>query len=203
MRLVVLYIIHLLSLPVFSQNTDQLIAKGNEAYRLQQYDKAATSYRMALKSDPHNGIAAFNLGNALYKSKLYEEAAEVFGEAAGFVNDTLLQSQLLYNKGVALTWQKALDESITAYKQALRLNPSDTLARENLQRAINEQKQQQQKEDQQKKQEQKEKRQQPQQNTISKQQIEQLLKALEEQERKLHDKKMKRAPAPGQPEKDW
>ncbi|HTN07076.1 tetratricopeptide repeat protein [Agriterribacter sp.] len=204
MRTALFYIMLLLAAPAFSQNTNRLIGKGNEAYRLQQYDKAVAAYKEALKADPRNSIASFNMGNALFKNKAYEEAADTFDKAVQLTNDKRLQSQLLYNKGVALTRQKALEESIAAYKQTLRLNSSDTLARENLQRALNEkQQQQQQQENENQKKEQKEDRPKPQPNKLNKQQVEQLLKALEEQERKLHDKMMKRAPAPGQPEKDW
>lgn len=204
MRPVLIYIMLVLGIPVFSQNVNQLIGKGNEAYRQQQYDKAVTAYRKALQAEPRNRAAFFNLGNALFKNKEYEEAAGVFREAAELTDDSKWKSRLLYNQGVALTWQKSLEESIAAYKQALRLNPSDTLARENLQRALNEQQQQQRKEDQNQKKEHQEDhpRQQPG-KVLNKQQVEQLLKALEEQEKKLHDRKMKKAPASGQPEKDW
>ncbi len=49
-----------------AQAANSLINKGNEAYRLQQYDKAAEAYREALQADPNNTTAAFNLGNALF-----------------------------------------------------------------------------------------------------------------------------------------
>lgn len=205
MRTTLLYMMLLPGVPALSQNINGLIGKGNEAYRLQQYEKAVTAYTEALKADPGNSVASFNMGNALFKNKAYEEAADIFDKAAKLTNDKKLRSQLFYNKGVALTQQKALEESISAYKQALRLNFSDTLARENLQRALNEKKQQQQQqqENESRKKEQKEDQPKPQSNKLNKQQVEQLLKALEEQERKLHDRTMKKAPAGGQPEKDW
>lgn len=203
MKLILFYIMLLLGVQAFAQDVNRLIGKGNEAYRLQQYDKAVAAYREALKTAPDNVIASYNMGNALFKDKKYEEAADVFDKAARHATDRKLQSQLLYNKGVALTQQKKLEESIEAYKQTLRINSSDTLARENLQRAINEKKQQQQRQNQKEQKEQRENQPKPRPNKLNKQQVEQLLKALEEQERKLHDKMMKKAPAPGQPDKDW
>lgn len=201
MKMLFLYIMLLGGIEAFSQDINRLIGKGNEAYRLQQYDKAVAAYKEALKADPGNTIALFNLGNALFKNKKYNEAANTYDEASKLAGDVKLQSQLFYNKGVALTQQKKLEESIAAYKQTLRMNTADTLARENLQRALNEK--QQQKEDRKKEQKENENRPKPQPNKLNRQQVEQLLKALEEQERKLQDKMMKKPPAPGQPGKDW
>ena len=112
---------------------------------------------------------------------------------------------MYYNKGVALTQQKKLEQSIESYKQSLRINPVDTLARENLQRALNEKKQQEQQQNQNQNQqkEQKENQPKPKQNKLNQQQVQQLLKALEEQEKKLQDKVNKKPPVAGQPDKDW
>lgn len=202
MRLVIVYILMLVTPRVFAQSVNHFIGKGNEAYRSGQFDKAIEAYKKALEHEPDNGTAAFNLGNALFKNKNYEKAAETYETAAARTNNTKLRSQLLYNRGVVLTTLKARDESITAYEQALRLNASDTLARENLQRALNERKQQQQEEEK-RSETPKENKPRPQTNKLNQQQIEQLLRALEEQERKLHDQMMKKVPVPNQPKKDW
>ncbi len=184
-----------------AQDAHSLINKGNEAYRAQQYQKAAQAYKEALEKTPDNVTASFNLGNALFKEKKFEEAAKIFEDAIKQTEDKKMQSELYYNNGVSFTQQKKLDESIASYKQSLRINPSDTLARENLQRALNEKKQQQQKQDQQK--QEKENKPQPKRNKLNQQQVQQLLKALEEQEKKLQDKTMKKQQSSTQPEKDW
>ena len=182
-----------------AQDAHSLINKGNEAYRAQQYQKAAQAYKEALEKTPDNVTVSFNLGNALFKEKKFEEAAKIFEDAIKQTEDKKMQSELYYNNGVSFTQQKKLDESIASYKQSLRINPSDTLARENLQRALNEKKQQQQKQDQQKQ----ENKPQPKRNKLNQQQVQQLLKALEEQEKKLQDKTMKKQQSSTQPEKDW
>jgi hypothetical protein len=100
---------------------------------------------------------------------------------------------------VVLSAQKKLGESISAYKDALRLNPADTLARQNLQRAINELKKQQQQQGGQKDQQPK-----PKSDKLNKQQVAQMLQALQEQEKLLQQKLNKsKVPAPVQPGKDW
>ena len=47
-----------------------------------------------------------------------------------------IRAKSFYNKGVILSQQKNLEESIEAYKNAIRLDPSDKQARENLQKAL-------------------------------------------------------------------
>ena len=182
-----LYISVFLLLPViiFAQQKDIVdIGKGNEAYKKQEFDKAQDFYRRALELSPKNSTASFNLGNALYRDKKAEEAEKIFNLAAENTEDKLGRADAEYNKGVALTQQKKTAESIEAYKDALRLNPTDSMARENLQRALKELQSQQQK--------------------LNKQQIQQLLNALQEQEKLLQQKLQKsKVPAPGQPEKDW
>ncbi|MBN8859001.1 MAG: tetratricopeptide repeat protein [Sphingobacteriales bacterium] len=189
----------------YAQKSNTLIGKGNEFYRQQEYDKARAAYEEALAKEPGNATASFNMGNTLFREKKFEEAAKTFEEAAQKTKDKTVQSQLYYNKGVALTQQKQLEQSIEAYKQSLRFNPADSLARDNLQRALNEKKQQeqQQQQEQQKKQDKKDQPPPPKQNKLNQQQVQQLLKALEEQEKKLQEKMMKKPPVAGQPDKDW
>ena len=190
---------------LYAQQSNKLINKGNEYYRQKEYDKAKSAYEKALANEPGSTIAAFNMGNALFREKKFDEAARTFDETIQKTKDKTLESQLYYNKGVALTQQKQLEQSIEAYKQSLRLNPSDSLARDNLQRALNEKKQQEQQQQQQqnKKQDKKNPPPQPKQNKLNKQRVQQLLKALEEQEKKLQEKIMKKPPVAGQPDKDW
>ncbi len=186
-----------------AQTENKLIAEGNAAYKLQQYSKAAAAYRQALQENPGNTTAIFNLGNALYKSKQYDEAIKTFEDLQEKTDDKTLQSQALYNKGVILTHQKKLQESIDAYKQVLRMNPADTLGRENLQRALNEKQQQDQQQQQQQEQQNNRNSQPPPKNKLNQQQVEQLLKALEDQEKKLQEKVSRKPQPSGQPEKDW
>ena len=114
---------------------------------------------------------------------------------------------------------KKLPECIRAYENALILNPNDEDARQNLQRALKEQKKQQQQQN--KNQDKNKKKQQPknqpqnnqQKNNqpkpspskLSKQDAEEKLKSLLENEKQLQDKmhKIKGAAAPNSPEKDW
>ena len=204
---------------VRAQQANNLIRKGNEAYKKQDFDKAAQAYQGALDKQPASDIGQYNLANALYKGKKMDEATSAYDKVAKNTKDRSFQQKAYYNEGVTLQQQQKLPECIDAYKQALRLNPEDQDARFNLQKALEQQKQQQQQQQQQqKKQQQKPKQQQKQQqqqqkqqqqqqqqpqSKLTKQQAEQLLKAMEQKEKDLQEKMEKNHGNPQQPEKDW
>lgn len=121
---------------IFSQQADKLIKKGNEHYKKQEFDKAESAYSKAKESDPTDENAKFNLGNALYKQSRQEEAIKQFDDVANGTAKADMKARAFYNKGVLLSSQKKLEESIEAYKNALRNNPDDKEARENLQKAL-------------------------------------------------------------------
>ena len=105
---------------------------------------------------------------------------------------------------------KKLEECIEAYKNALRITPNDDDARQNLQKALQKQKQEKQKQDDKKDdkknddKDQKKQEPKPQPSKITKQDAEEKLKALQQQEKDLQDKLHKvNAQAPNKPEKDW
>ena len=130
------------------------------------------------------------------------------------------KSKSFYNKGVVLQNNKKLPECIEAYKNALKLNPQDEDARQNLQKALQQQKQEEKKEDKDKKKDKKpkddkkqkdkpkeeEKNQQPkpQPSKLTKQDAEEKLKALLQQEKNLQDRLRKvNTATSAKPEKDW
>lgn len=125
--------------------------KGNELYKKGDYTSALTEYEKALQTDQKNNTAQFNAGNALQKQQKFPDAAKSFESVLESSNDPSLQAQAGYNKGVAEVKQKQLQEAINSFKQSLRLNSTDNDARENLQKALNELKKQNDKKNDQKK----------------------------------------------------
>lgn len=187
----------LLPLAMNAQSANPDIRSGDHAYRQQQYANAAESYRKVLSKTPGDPVAGYNLGNALFRDKRNGEAQQAYDQAIHAAKGSRLLADAWYNKGVSLSADQKLEESIGAYKNALRLNASDTLARENLQRAMNELRRRREQEQQKQK-----KQNEPQ--KMNKQQVQQLLQALQDQERMLQQKVSKsRVPSPSQPEKDW
>lgn len=193
------------ALSVWSQQLQptQLMAEGNRWFKEGQFEKAIPKYQEALKQADTLQAVRYNLGAAQFRTKAFEEAEKAFDETAEKSDNGLLKQKALYNKGVSLTRQKKLQESIEAYKAALRLDPTDTDTRINLQKALEELRQQQKKQEEPKKNPQQEKNQNKQQPPANKKMIEQWLQSLRQKEQEVQQKMLNKGRASKQPEKDW
>jgi len=198
----------IISLSSAAQSANALIRQGNRNYKQKKFDQSLTDYQKALGKSPDNPNAHYNLGNTQFRRNNFDDAVKSYDNGLERTQDKTMQQKELYNKGVALIKQQKLEESIDAWKNSLKLNPDDIETRENLQKALLEkknrekQKQKEQKQDQ-KKQEEKEKPK-PQQSRLSKQQVDQLLKALTQKEKDVQDKmNQNKQKSTSQPDKDW
>ncbi len=225
------------SLMAYPQAENKLIRKGNHYYDDQNYKEAEIEYRKSLDKNEHSILGRFNLGTSLYKQKNHQEAILSFDSVLKTYPGNKIQSQSYYNLGNSLlkfsmdsagARSDALQGSIEAYKQSLRLNPDDSAAKYNLayaQRLLQQQQQQQQNKGQdQKNQDQEQQDQQQQQNEqkaqqdqqeqqqqqaqsreISKQDAERMLEALKNDEKNTLEK-LKKQQVRSQRvtiEKDW
>jgi Ca-activated chloride channel family protein len=218
-----------ISVAVFPQPEQKYLRKGNHEYDDKKYEEAEVNFRKALEKKPGSRKAEYNLSNALYKQEKYEAAATKYNDLSQLEKDRKELSRYYYNLGNSLFKANKLNESIEAYKNALRNNPGDDDAKHNLQFALrmknmqqqqqkskedqnkqdnknNQDKSNQQKAQQQQQQQQKSQQQaQQQKGQISKEDAERLLQALENDEKKVLQKvkeqqrQVKRVPV----EKDW
>lgn len=195
------------SAPVWAQKPNQLIQEGNALYKKGDYAAAANSYREALQAEPGNSTAQFNLAAALYKAKEKDGALQAYNtsiEQYTQKNDLARLSQAYYNRGVVYHNDNKLDECIADYKRALRINPNDDDARQNLQKALQKKKQEQQNQEQQNKNQNQQNKPKPQQSKLKQQDAIEKLKALQQQERELQERLHKNpSPSPNTPDKDW
>ena len=195
---------------VSAQTDKETIKQGNEAYSKKDYPAAATEYNKVVQKNPDNVTAQYNLGNALYKSEKKEEAIGAYDKSISKLTKPVEKSNAYYNKGVVLHNENKLPECIDAYKNALKLDPNNEDARQNLQKALKKQQEQQQQQKE-KKEEDKDDKPKPQQqdpkpkpSRITKKDAEEKLKALQQKEKNLQDKLHKvNSNAPNKPEKDW
>lgn len=115
-----------------AQSERRFVRSGNECYSKADYDKAGENYMKALDRNKESAEAIANMGNVLYKQENYEASGEIFSRLAENEADTLLKSQSYYNLGNNLFRQRRFEEALEAYKNALRMNPSDADAKFNL-----------------------------------------------------------------------
>ena len=192
MRTVLLSIaVLLVSTGTFSQNAPESILKGNKFYQQSQFDLAEAQYRKALEYEPDNEKAKYNLANALQKQNKYDEAVKLLDDLAPGAKDNSLKSAAWYNQGVAYSKMKNLDASIESFKKALRINPNDKEARENLEKALLQKKNQKSSSQQQKSQ-----------SNMSQKEAQQKLDMLNQKEKQLHQRKDKEQQGSGQAQ-DW
>ena len=119
------------------QDFRSLVREGNRQYNAEKTVDAETSYRKALEVDEKSNLATFNLGDALYRQKKYEEAGKEFEKAASGTTDKMDKARAYHNLGNSYLQQQKLKESIEAYKHALRNNPNDADTKYNLSYALN------------------------------------------------------------------
>lgn len=183
------------------------INEGNKLYREGRFDAALSAYDKALSRQPDNTTAAYNRTTALAKKGDKEGAMKGYEELVATAKDPSVLQRSYYSKGVLHQQSQQLDESIAAWKAALKIDPDDRETRENLEKALREKKQQEKQKQQQQQQQQKQKDQEkpkPQpQNKLNQKEVEQLLKALEQREKEVQKKLQQREASSNQPEKDW
>jgi Ca-activated chloride channel family protein len=211
--------------PVVAQSDKKLIREGNKSYDNKKYSDAEVSYKKSLGKNQKSYEGNFNLGDAYYKQGKYDEAAKQFETLKSQKKDKKTDAAALHNLGNTLLQSQKFQESIEAYKQSLKLNPTDEDTRYNLAYAQAMLKQQQQKQQQQQqqnkdknkedkkdqqqqkqeqqKQEQAQQKQQEQKKEISKEDAERILQALNNDEKDKHKKKAKVAATRIRIDKDW
>ena len=186
-----------------AQPANNYIQKGNEAYRKGDFNTAIEAYKNALRKDPANTTARFNLANAQQKQNEIKEANKNYDEVIEKASVNSIKAESNYNKGLAHLKGKDLVQAIASFKASLKEDPNDDDARENLQKALNELKKQQQQNkpqnnQQQKQQDQKKQKQQP----LNKAMMQQKFNELRNQEKQLQQKLQSKNNTL-QPEKDW
>ena len=127
-----------------AQTANQLIREGNKLFSSKNYAQSEILYRKAVDKDGNNAIANYNLGRSLQAQKKNEEAKKFYGNAAKLEKDPVRLSSSYNNLGTILQDEQNYEKAIEAYKSALRSNPNHKNARYNLELCKRKQKQQQQ-----------------------------------------------------------
>ena len=98
----------------------------------ENFIEAEKKYRLGVSAKQNNAAGSYNLGNAYYKSELYDEAMLRYLEAVNNSGLKLEKHKAYHNIGNTLMQQKRCKEAVSAFKNALRNSPSDDESRYNL-----------------------------------------------------------------------
>lgn len=210
-----------LTLSAQTMSESDYVRRGNKLYADSLYEKAEVQYRKALELNGSSVTALYNLGNALFNQvqanpNKAQEALESYMAAAELETDEKRLSMIYHNMGVLYYSAQQYPLSVEAYKESMRNNPLDHETRYNLAMAIHmankqqdqdqnqdsgqdqnqeqqQQNQQQQQEQQEQQQQEQKKQEQQQQNEdkISKENAEQILNALMQDEKEFQEKQQK------------
>lgn len=140
-----------LALTACGQSAEKLNNDGNEAFANQDYQGALAAYHQAQEDAPELAEPHYNEANTHYRLEDYEQAQQQIEQAlvSGEGQEALDQSSY-YNLGNVFFQAEQYEAAIEAYKEALRLDPTDLQAKQNLELALKQlQQQQQQQQDQQ------------------------------------------------------
>lgn len=117
------------------------IKEGNTHFAQQRYADAEISYKKALEENPDNATAQFNLASSYIKQRgndvankadsLIRTADAILTSVSGQQNIQLAQ-KAYYDRGNLAYKAEDYAAAIEHYKNALRRNPDDDMARENL-----------------------------------------------------------------------
>lgn len=130
-----------------AQQERKYIREGNDLFDKQDFEKAEVEYRKAADKKADSFEAAFNMADALYKQKKYDEALKQFSALAEKEKDKKRLGEIYHNIGNTLLSMEKTDESIEAYKESLRNNPDSEQTKYNLEFARHQKQQQQQNQD--------------------------------------------------------
>ncbi|WP_407404153.1 tetratricopeptide repeat protein [Chryseobacterium sp.] len=121
-----------------------LVYEGNEKFKASNYDAASSRYLEAIKSKGKDFTAHYNLGNALYKGKKYEEAKTEFEKAQKLSETIPDKAAALHNLGNTYMQMNQPEKAADFYKQALKHDPYSEATRKNFEIAKLKEKQNQQ-----------------------------------------------------------
>ena len=230
----ILFVVFLLSaVAVSAQKAERdYIRKGNRLFNDSIFVDAEVNYRIALEVNPKSTVSMYNLGNTLSQQQKFQDAMEQYVSASNIEKDKMKLAHIYHNMGVLLQAGKDYAKAVDAYKMSLHNNPTDDETRYNLalaQKMLKDQQQNQQNQDQNQdqnkdqqkqdqnkdkqndqKQDEKKDQQQPpksekQNNQMSKENAEQLLNSVMQDEKDVQDKvkKQQKVMQGGRLEKDW
>lgn len=117
-----------------SYNT--LIFEGNKDFDKKNYESSSSKYMEAIKVNEKDFSAHYNLGNSLYKRKMFAEATAEYEKAEKLATTIPDKAAALYNLGNAHMQTNNSKKAAEFYKQALKQDPYNETIRKNYEIAM-------------------------------------------------------------------
>ena len=118
------------------ENYNTLVYKGNQQFDKENYETSSSKYMEAVKLNDKEFMAHYNLGNSLYKRKMFDEAKAEFEKAEKLSANLPDKSAALYNLGNTYMQQENSKKAAELYKQALKQDPYNESIRKNYEIAM-------------------------------------------------------------------
>lgn len=117
-----------------SYNT--LVFEGNKEFDKKNYESSSSKYMEAIKMNEKDFSAHYNLGNSLYKRKMFAEATAEFEKAEKLATTIPDKAAALYNLGNTHMQTNNTKKAAELYKQALKQDPYNETIRKNYEIAM-------------------------------------------------------------------
>ena len=118
------------------ENYNTLVYKGNQQFDKENYETSSSKYTEAVQLNDKEFMAHYNLGNSLYKRKMFDEAKAEFEKAEKLSANLPDKSAALYNLGNTYMQQENSKKAAELYKQALKQDPYNESIRKNYEIAM-------------------------------------------------------------------
>jgi Ca-activated chloride channel family protein len=115
------------------ESYNSLVYEGNTAFNSKNYERASSKFSEAAKTKDKDFTSHYNLGNALYKRKMYDEARAEFQKAENFATTLPDKMAAQYNIGNTFMETQKPDKAAEYYKKALKQDPLNESAQRNYQ----------------------------------------------------------------------
>ena len=125
--LTVLLILLLNAAAAFAQADRHDVRQGNRHFERGDFGAAELAYRKGLVKDSLSTAARYNLASSLYRQENYDGAKEIMGSFDG----QEVSSDIHYNTGDIALQLKDYAAAVEAFRQSLLQNPGDLDAKEN------------------------------------------------------------------------
>lgn len=110
---------------------DPYIQKANKAFGEKKYSEAEKKYRLSENKQLSGAKSAYNLGNAIYKQKYPAESLTNYQKSLAKATTKAERHAIYHNIGNAMMKLKNYQGAVEAYKNALKNNPNDDQTRYN------------------------------------------------------------------------